>query len=475
MRSNGGEEVDAETRRALFAELDAKWPPPGMVELTPTGPRLAALLNTVSLPGLLADQLVEVAAGAARLASWAAAQEVAATAALTSRCSRFRGVGTGRDEVPAEQMAAAELGAELALSPVSARNRVELAQALARLPLTRIALAAGRIDLTKVRAMVDAVASLGDEHAAAVEARVLGRAPGQTAAAFRACLRRAVISVDPAGAEERREAKVADRGVWRQSLEDGMARREWVGPVEQVESTYSWLTAKAQAAKAADVRAGGAVRTLDEARSDVLADLGALGLRLEDLPRRHGRRPQVNVVVALSTLIGADDEPAELAGIGPIAASTARRIAAEGTWRRLLVDPRTGRLDEVSADTYAPPQDLVDFVIARDQTCRGLGCRIPAERCDLDHRVAYPEGPTAVDNFDPACRPWHRIKTLTDTSVEVDEHGGLWITLPSGRRYHRPAEPVLDHPGLVEKRPPEVQPPDDPDPPDDDSPDEPPF
>jgi hypothetical protein len=33
--------------------------------------------------------------------------------------------------------------------------------------------------------------------------------------------------------------------------------------------------------------------------------------------------------------------------------------------------------------------------------------------------------------------------------VQADEHGGLWITLPSGRRYYRPAEPVLDHPGLV--------------------------
>jgi hypothetical protein len=28
--------------------------------------------------------------------------------------------------------------------------------------------------------------------------------------------------------------------------------------------------------------------------------------------------------------------------------------------------------------------------------------------------------------------------------VEPDSNGGLWITLPSGRRYHRPAEPVLE-------------------------------
>ena len=68
--------------------------------------------------------------------------------------------------------------------------------------------------------------------------------------------------------------------------------------------------------------------------------------------------------------------------------------------------------------------------------------------------------------MDPACRSWHRVKTLTDVIVEPDGHGGLWITLPSGRRYHRPAEPILDHPGLVDQPPIEVDPPDDPDPPD---------
>ena len=178
-----------------------------------------------------------------------------------------------------------------------------------------------------------------------------------------------------------------------------------------------------------------------------MADLGSLGLELEDLPRRHGRRPQVNVVVALTTLLGVDDEPGELVWAGPITAQTARRIAADGTWRRLLVDPRTGRLDEMSAETYEPPQEMRDLVITRDRTCRGIGCRVPADRCDLDHRVPYPDGPTSPANFDPACRSWHRIKTFTDTTVEADGAGGLWIT-------------------LVEQPPSGVEPPDDPDPPD---------
>jgi len=338
------EELDLLDRREadlLLAEPDGQWPPAGMLEVTEAGPLLAALVNTVCLPDLDGDRLVEVAAGAARLVAWASARELAATAELTRRVTTWRGVGTRADQIAPEQMAAAELGAALCLSPLAARWRVELAKDLARLPATRIALAAGRIDLGKARAVVEAVAPLTDEQAVAVEARVAARAPDQTAGQLRACLRRAVISIDPAGAEARRAIKVRGRGVWREVMSDGMARLEWVGPVEQVEATWSWLCGMAQAAQdgdrhpatgSADGDLPAVVRTMDQARSDILADLGGHGLAAQDLPRRHGRRPQLHVVVAYSTLIGADEEPGELAGVGPVHAQVARRIAADGVW-----------------------------------------------------------------------------------------------------------------------------------------------
>ncbi|HET9945650.1 MAG TPA: HNH endonuclease signature motif containing protein [Actinomycetes bacterium] len=150
----------------------------------------------------------------------------------------------------------------------------------------------------------------------------------------------------------------------------------------------------------------------------------------------------------VETLLGLDEMPGELVGYGPITADTARRIAGEGTWRRLLTDPRTGRFDELSVDTHDPPQDLLDHVLARDRYCRrGLGCRMPANRCDVDHRVNYPRGPTAAGNLDAGCRPDHDIKTFTDTTVRRDrdgEPGDLRITYPSGRSYRLPVEPVLE-------------------------------
>src|SRR5699024_7375422 len=67
------------------------------------------------------------------------------------------------------------------------------------------------------------------------------------------------------------------------------------------------------------------------------------------------RGAAVMVTVPYTSLIGADDAPGELAGHGPISADVARRIAAHGTWRRVLTDPASGRVLEVSRTRYRPP------------------------------------------------------------------------------------------------------------------------
>ena len=418
------------------------------------GAAVAAALASVRLGSLPDDGVVAAVAAASRLAAWAAGVELAATAELTRRAEGWRGVaaaGGVPEALSARDLAAAEVAAACHVSHQGGVFRVDLAADLVRLPGARLALAGGRIDRAKVLAIADAVAVLDDEAAAAVEARVLHRAPGQTMPALRAALRRAVIAADPAAAEKRRLAQVAARRVLRYPGEDGTATLAWTSSVEQIDGFWRWLTGCATAARGP---AGTDPRTLDQRRSDVLGDLGARALassltdRGAQLPKVKGRRPQIGVVVAASTLLGLDEEPGELTGVGPITAPLARRIAADGTWRRLLVDPRTGRLDEVSVDSYEPPQDMVEHVIARDGSCRGIGCRVAAERSDLDHIRPWPAGPTAVRNLHPAHRLHHRIKTLTDTTVRTDPDGGTVWTLPSGRSYRVPPHQVIDHPNL---------------------------
>jgi hypothetical protein len=89
---------------------------------------------------------------------------------------------------------------------------------------------------------------------------------------------------------------------------------------------------------------------------------------------------------------------------------------------------------------------------------------MPANRCDVDHRVNFPRGPTAAANLDAGCRPDHDIKTFTDTTITPDPDGApgdLRITYPSGRSYRLPVEPVLE--GIHLSDPDDIPDPDDPD------------
>ena len=59
--------------------------------------------------------------------------------------------------------------------------------------------------MPRARLIAEATTLLTQDHARAVEARVLPAAGGQTTGMLRAALRRAVLTVDPAGAEARRK------------------------------------------------------------------------------------------------------------------------------------------------------------------------------------------------------------------------------------------------------------------------------
>jgi hypothetical protein len=130
--------------------------------------------------------------------------------------------------------------------------------------------------------------------------------------------------------------------------------------------------------------------------------LGGVG-EGQRLATAQGRRVEIGVLVPYPTLLGLADTPGQLDGFGPIPASVARRLAAAGTWRRILTDPATGRVLDYGRTRYRPPQDLIDHVIARDRTCRGIGCDRPARSCQIDHTIPYPDGPTAEGNTGPFC------------------------------------------------------------------------
>jgi hypothetical protein len=153
---------------------------------------------------------------------------------------------------------------------------------------------------------------------------------------------------------------------------------------------------------------------------------------------------RIDVTVALSTLLGLDDKPGELAGLGPIPAGQARALALGGTWRRIVADPLTGAVLDVGRSRYRPPAAIVAHVTARDGCCAGPGCGVPADRCDIDHTTEFhgtpangsaTRGTTSVDNLGPLSDRCHRLKTDGGFTLRQVEPGVFeWLT-PAGLAY----------------------------------------
>jgi hypothetical protein len=169
---------------------------------------------------------------------------------------------------------------------------------------------------------------------------------------------------------------------------------------------------------------------------------------------------QLNVTVAATALTLDDPDArsdagaAELHGIGAVTVPSIRQLLGEDTsdssddpttqcgpvtWRRLLVDPSTGSLLDLSEPQYRPSRRLDRSVRARDVTCRFPGCRRPASSTrngvDLDHTVPWPQGPTAAENLACLCRHHHRVKHSPGWSVRLEADGTMEWTTPGGRRF----------------------------------------
>jgi hypothetical protein len=329
-----------------------------------------------------------------------------------------------------------EVACALKLAPATAQQRLDTAVQLScRLRDTRELIDAGELSYLHGRILATAVEHLPDEVTAKIQSRVLRRACSQTPGEFRAAVRRAVAKYDQRDQNQRHEHAFADRRVVMTPDDDAMC------------DIYLRLAADAGATFTAGVnaRAGikidGDQRTVDQRRADAAVELALIALADPSTPTVHGARPTVNITVAATTLLGLDDQPAELDGY-PIPAAMARRISLDpsATWRRLITDS-AGRLLDYEARIYRPPAALARHVIERDQHCVHPGCRRRAWNCELDHRESFPVGHTNAENLQPLCRRHHLMKHRSAWQVCRNPDGTYRWTSPTRHTYrYRPPE-----------------------------------
>jgi len=110
--------------------------------------------------------------------------------------------------------------------------------------------------------------------------------------------------------------------------------------------------------------------------------------------------------------------------------------APPGGWTRTLLNAAVAaRLDDLPplrCETYAPTVVIAEQVRARNPRCTGYDCPHRAGRCDLDHDVPWPRGPTEVANLAPRHRGHHEIKTRGLVKTRLHPDGSVEHTMLTG-------------------------------------------
>ncbi|MDF2049721.1 HNH endonuclease signature motif containing protein [Arthrobacter sp. Cr_A7] len=150
-------------------------------------------------------------------------------------------------------------------------------------------------------------------------------------------------------------------------------------------------------------------------------------------------RTDVLVTVPVFALLGLTDEPAILDGHGPIPASMARELVADGatSFYRVLVDPRDGAPLEIGRTSYRLTKAMKQALRLRDGRCTFPGCNNHSLDNDTDHLTAWQHGgTTGISNLAQLCPKHHRLKhnsAWTPSPATKDQPPG-W-TSPTGRTY----------------------------------------
>ncbi|MCS5734641.1 HNH endonuclease signature motif containing protein [Herbiconiux daphne] len=476
--SSGGSGADADSDSDSVSVSDS-------LELDELGLQFDELLRAIA-----ADDASIAAAEARR------ARHLAAIAAVAARMSRRDGTAAtsaGREWV--RRKLAAEIGCATHRTEGAVSRLIDESERLVdELPATLTALESGEISYRHARVMIGHAITVPASARASFEQQLLPVAAALAPHRFDIQAHRLRERVHPDSIIDRTRAAHAERHVAFSVDGDGMAsirhhlpvvdalaiddlidkiarsQRGEGGPGERLggpptpgESAATTAGGADAAASSSAIVSAEARRTHAQRRSDALTNL-ILG---------RGERPRITpsvvVTVKASTIAGADDDPAELHGYGPIDPVMAREIAALApTFLRALTRPDSSGPVVVTRHRARP---VADAAVGRDQhdaspmlrtalmladdTCRFPNCGRRASRCELDHTHAWAEGGrTTPDNLAHPCPKHHHLKHDGGWKVTGSDDGTrtLHWTSPRGTRYAThpggtPPEPVAPRPG----------------------------
>lgn len=346
-----------------------------------------------------------------------------------------------------------DIATALRLSPTTAQNRIDVARVLVgHLPNTISALLSGEISTAHATVIARETATaikngLSEEAVFRVEQTALAHAEFHTPGQVATKVKTTIAKLAPEEFEEIVDRARDSRRVSCYPEADGMATVVAILPAEDAQTVMKSIEAYILKRNQEDEGdAEWSILSADMKRADALTHIASQALTsLANDVRPHRRPITISVAIDLPTLLGLAENPGQLAGYGAIPASVARRLAADGNWQRFISDPTTGNLLEFGREKYTPPQELVDYLLARDRVCRFPGCRRTGQSSDLDHARSWENGgETNPANLGLLCRRHHRMKTHGGWSLDSNPDGSCLWKSPKGKTFFVPARPFLD-------------------------------
>ena len=390
----------------------------------------------------------------AHLIAWAQAQQARLLNRMEEIFRRDYAAATGQtDPGMAFSLAAAECAAILHVPQVTAQRMLLEADALCGTHTATLdGLEEGHLTYPHAQVLLDQCQSVPPVELPEFEANLLQAARGQTRAQFSCKARRLREKRYPETVPERHRTAFEQRHVTLDREEDGMSCLSAHLRAAEAQQIFTALSNAARGERTA-----GDTRTTDQLRADILAQLLMGGLGSARGPGSAGTaggddeaghetgvlpRAEIMVLISAETLFGANEEPAELHGYGPIGAEEARRLARNALhWTGLVRDPQTGEILGVGRRRKVPA-GLSRWLRARDGTCRFPGCRVSTAISEIDHTLEWGEGgDTHHGNLAHLCRRHHRFKTLGFWKASQPAPGIMEWTSPGGRVYR--TEPFL--------------------------------
>ncbi len=318
-----------------------------------------------------------------------------------------------------------------------------------RLPRTWARVAAGDLAAWRARRIARSTIALSREAAAYVDAKIASFAHKIRPTALDRVIEAAIARFMPEEAGAQRQSSADARRF------DIDTRQTGLNGTATVYGTLDLADALDLEAAVADVAGQlkdlGSQDTLDVRRSVALGEIARRQLTL-DLETgstasgpgsgRAGRDTTLYVHLAEEALSGAGGV-GRLANLNlPVLEQQIRSWCGAST--KLVVKPVIDLEACAPVDSYDVPDRMAEQVDLRDRHCVFPWCSRPARRCDHDHVIPHPDGPTCACNLAPLCRRHHRLKTHGRWRYVVLDPGTYLWTSPHRYQY------LVDHQGTLD-------------------------